>query len=487
MRQLTVEVAGQPSEDRTLAVPFEVYGPDGEPLGHGTASPLRAQTISLPVVADSLLRVHVVALLPNGERIQEMVPLRDGTTTATLRVGESSPHEWLQWVTPFRSLEHLRAQRTSRSPRPPRRVGAVWMTLWRLSQGRWAAADITPSEQMRDEGMRQVALDIPEAPHMLQVGGDEVAWRLVSLPPGGEVRVALTRTASEDGDSIDVTVGRRRPVNELVMAYLASGAAVEAERLADAWQAADVALFEKERDPVSAAAGAYLLFKLKRLDERRRWVDNLVNWFPYLADGPIVAAALALQRDDADLNVVRHHIDVAMERGLPVFGLGMSILVETIAAVHRGTKESKRFQLAYQAARAYLQARTPRGAYFAFYGRSPAEPSWNKLYGASDKGVSAPVPQYGSAWAGVTLPQVGTHAPALERSLRTMANPTSTDDLLKLGLARQYRLPSATGLQRYDELWALGQGAPTAINVPPSEDWNAQRTRSAFTVFDGSE
>jgi hypothetical protein len=486
MRQLTVSVAGQDSEDKILAVPFDVYGPEGEPLASGTASPRTPKIVPLGNAANFMSRVHVVALLPSGERVQEAVELQGATPTVTLRVGQSSPHEWLQWVTPFRSLEHLRPEYTTHSTRPPRKIGQVWLTLWRLNEGRWTAADLTPMAQMRDTGMRQVSLDLPEAPHLLQIGGDEVAWRLVSLPPGGAVRVAMTRRAANDGDSIDLTVGRQRPVNELVMDYLSSGATVEAARLAKAWHAADLMLFEKERDPVSAAAGAYLLLKLNRLDARRRWVDNLVDWFPYLADGPIVAAALALQRDDVALNVVRRHIDLAISRGLPVFGLGMSILVETMAAVHRGKKETKRFQLAYQATRAYLQARSPRGAYFAFYGRSPAEPSWNKLYGGPDNGLASPARLEGSDGPEVPL-RVGTHAPGLERSLRKITNTSSTDDLLRLGLAKQYRLPSAAALQRYEELWAKGQRTSIEPASRSTDDWNIQRKRSAFMVFDGDE
>lgn len=489
MRELTVTMHGNRSEARLLALPFDVYGPNGEPVGYGVVSPTEPATVILAEAANDMPRVHVVAVRPDGEQLQSSTKLEDGSNRVTLVAGANSPREWLQWVTPFRSLEHLNSPvfRGDVQLRA-RRVGSVWATVWALRAGRWVATDMRPQEQLRDDGVRLIVLDVPAFPHVLQVGGDDVAWRLVSLPPQGQARVALTRRATEDGDSIDVTVGRMNPVNELIMSYLTSGAATEADRLSEAWHAADVALYEKIEDPVSAAAGAYVLLKMNRLDDRRKWITNLVNWFPYLADGPIVAAALTLQRKNLDQQQVRKYIAQAMERGLPVFSMGISILVETMAAIHRGKRESKSFQMWYQAARAYLQARASKGAYFSFYGRSPAEPSWTRLYGNAD----APVPLANEPWLGIgraieRLPNFGTIAPSLERALVKSTKSRSTNDLLRLGLYRQYNLPAVEGLQLFHEVESSALGLDTLSIPAVGSDWNAQRERNAFMVFDGDE
>lgn len=492
MKQLKVSVSGERSDERLLTVPFEVFGPGGEWLAGGTASPVRAAVVDLPPESNDLGRVHVVARLPNDQRVQQTVRLDEGINTVELQVGKTSPHEWLQWVTPFRSLSHLQTRPSTAPPASVRRIGQVWMTLWALRAGRWVATDVSPTDQLRDTGMRQVSLDIPEGPHLLQVGGDSVAWRLVSLPPRGPVRVALTRSASQEGDAIEVTVGRRRPLNELIMSYLSRGAAMEAGRLADAWQAADLMLYQKEDDPVSAAAGAYLLLKLNRLDERRRWVDNLVNWFPYLADGAIVAAALALQRDDSDEKQVRGYLNLAVNRGLPVFALGASILVETMAAVHRGKKETKKFHAAYQAAQAYNQARCSTGAYFAFYGRSPAEPSWVQLYGHADNPAAAPTIQ---AEGGLAVPATRADTDIGRFGTAVVAVPglSDTGAVLRIGREHDYRfsLPGpdpATVASRSVDLFERELRAPGAgALLQATEPWGEQRRRNAFTVFDGDE
>lgn len=389
MAQLTIYVAGLETESRLLTLLVDVYAPNGSIVASGTASTDRPTQLELSPTMPRFDRVHVLGRLPNGETLQQTVELNGGRGETTLFLGADSPHEWLQWVTPFRSLSHLRVNRGPNDA-TPRHIGKVWMTLWALLEGRWVAQELRAIERHRDTGIQLIILDVPLAPHLLQIGGEEVAWRLVSLPPGGRVRVALTRSPTWEGDTLEITVGRSQPDNELIMSYLARGAVAEADRLAQAWDIADKLLYEKENNPVSAAAGAYLLLKSRRLQDRRQWVDNLVEWFPYLADGAIISAALALQREDVTEKEIRAKLDLALERGLPLFAMGANILVETMAAIHRGKMETKRFHSAYLAAQAYARACCSRGAYFEFYGKSPAEPSWMPIYGAEGKALTSP-------------------------------------------------------------------------------------------------
>jgi len=472
MAELTVHVlATYQNDDRALAVPFEVFTSEGTLLAQGIASPESPRTVTLDADMRAVERVYVVARLPSRGRMQEMVRVHEGSNSVMLDIRRSSPHEWLQWVTPFRSLEHLRDDRPL-TAQPPRRIGRVWMTLWARRDGQWIATDLQPVEQLRDQGMRQIELNIPERPHLLQIGGDDVAWRLVSLPPGSEARVALTRSPSETGDSIEVTVGRVKPVNELLMAYLSSGATAEAARFVDAWQAADLALYEKTRDPVSAAAGAYVLLKLQRLAERRAWVRNLTERFPYLADGPIVAAALALQAPNAKVADVRRLVAEAIGRGPPLFALGASVLVETMAAIHRGKFETRVFRAAYQGARAYLQAQTAKGVFFAFYGRSPTEPSSMRIFGSpqdpKDAGTSQ-VPTYRGDLSTLSRPRLPSPVPV------------RPDDggLLQFGFAREFHLTRAS-LPTFTL-----DGTSVLENV--LDPTNTERQRNAFTVFEGDE
>lgn len=413
MTRLTVFVTGNGSDARLLTLPVDVHAPDGTLLARGTAAPGHPARFGLPGQrrAGDPDRVHVLGKLPNGAVVQQTAELGAEQASVTLHLGDESPHEWLQWVTPFHSLDHLRPE-CAPGAAPRRRIGKVWMTLWTLRDGQWRAEHIHPQDRRRDGGMQQFVIDVPRTSQLLQIGGEAVAWRLIALPPGGPVRVALTRSAAEDGDALEITVGRSEPDNELIMSYLARGAVAEADRLAQAWDAADLLLYERKHDPVSAAAGAYVLLKNHRLQQRRESVANLVDWFPYLADGAIVSAAMALQQEHAKESAVRAMIELALGRGLPVFAMGASLLVETMAAVHRGKRETQAFHSAYLGAQAYARARCSKGAYFAFYGKSPAEPSWTRLYGLEGDPAAAMTP--GRPGAEATAATVVSAEPAGE-------------------------------------------------------------------------
>lgn len=393
MNILTVSVAGQVSDSRLLTLPFEVFSTRGERLGKGTASPNKPARIELrDSRAAESARVYVLAKLPNGKQVQEVAELMNGQGNVTLLKSADSQSDWLAWLKPFRSLEHLNAtvQVKFSAATSRRRVGEVWRMVWALNNGQWEASDLEPSKTEKEGIIQQFWFDVPNRPHLLQIGGEDIAWRLVSMPPGGEVRVALTPSDKEVGNSMDITIGRRNADNELIMSYLAHGAMEQVTSLADAWQTADQMLQGKYQDPVGAAAGAYVLLKLRRLGQHRDWMENLVNSFPYLADAAIVSAAFLLQDEVPDEPLIRARIKQALENGLPVFSLGAKLLVETMAAIHRGEDEAPEFQADYLSAKAYARAICTQGAYFAFYGTNPKTPSPHPTYGPKDSAETTP-------------------------------------------------------------------------------------------------
>ncbi|MDX1366891.1 hypothetical protein [Pseudomonas sp.] len=394
MSILTVSVAGQASDSRLLTLPFEVFSTRGERLGKGTASP--AQPARIELRDERVLqpgRVYVLAKLPNGKQVQEVAELLNGQGNVTLLQSTNSPSDWLEWLKPFRSLKHLNAKvQVEFSPAAPlRRIGEVWRMVWALNNGQWESSKLEPSKTEKEGTIQQFWFDVPNRPHLLQIGGDDIAWRIISLPPGGEVRVALTPSDKEIGNSMDITIGRRDADNELIMSYLARGAMEQVTSLADAWQTADQMLQGKYQDPVGAVAGAYVLLKLRRLDQRRDWMENLVTSFPHLADAAIVSAAFLLQDEVPDETLIRARIKQALENGLPVFTLGAKLLVETMAAIHRGEEESSEFQVDYLQAKTYARAICTQGAYLAFYGTTPKTPSTRPTYGPQNSPKSTPL------------------------------------------------------------------------------------------------
>jgi hypothetical protein len=63
-------------------------------------------------------------------------------------------------------------------------------------------------------------------------------------------------------------------------------------------EAASDLLLYKYQDPVAAALGALVLYRIGRLGEHAAWVDNLARDFPWLPDGRILKAALLFAKAD---------------------------------------------------------------------------------------------------------------------------------------------------------------------------------------------
>ncbi|MGY4816634.1 hypothetical protein ACVNP3_11925 [Pseudomonas chlororaphis subsp. piscium] len=386
-----------------LALPIEIYTPTGLLIGSGAVSSWHDKSFELPLREKGrsdrpLERVYVFAKLPGGTTIQEVAELDADGGEVVLNVAKNSPYEWLEWVTPFRSLHHLSGKQPlgpdGFSVRTSRRIGKVWATLWEFQEQRWEARDVRFESRRGDRGIRQLTIDVPRRPHLLQLGGEELAWRLVSLPPGEQVKIALTPSRQEaGGDALDITVGRQYPENELVMSYLSRGNLPEASRLAEIMDIADRMLHEKFDDPISAVAGGYVLLKTNQLERRERWLRTLEHHFPHIADVKILKAALAREQEGVPEKDIRQMLLDAMEAGLPIFSLGITLLLDSMAAMHRGMDEKPKFHRAYLAAQAYVRAKCSKGVYLAFYGKSPAEPLWSPIYGTEQAGAATPVSQ----------------------------------------------------------------------------------------------
>ncbi|MCA0050629.1 hypothetical protein LB577_27375 [Mesorhizobium sp. B283B1A] len=410
MTDLTVHITANSQDDRFLTFPVDVYSAVGDLVASGTASPNRPGSLTF---ADGkrgpLDRVHVFITPPSGETAQQIVELKSGKGEVHFDIRSTVPTEWLEWVTPFHPLDHLvsNTQAVIASRRP---IGKVWMTLWSLLDGRWQSRSLDAENRLSDRsGVQQITVAVPDNPHLLQIGGDEFGWRLVTLPPAQRVRVALTRSAREKGDTIDVTVSREQPDNEILLAYLSGGAVTEANRLADIPEMADRLLEEKINDPISAVAAGYFLLRINKLAQRTDWVRNLMNWFPAIADGAILSATLAAQTTGAKDTEIRKSIGVALDRGLPIFSIGAALLHRTMSAVHRGRHETKRFHESYLALQAYVRAASPLGPYFAFRGLSPAEPTWVSIFGQEDN------PGFGLSSDGTPLQRLVYARPATVR------------------------------------------------------------------------
>jgi hypothetical protein len=162
---------------------------------------------------------------------------------------------------------------------------------------------------------------------------------LVTLPTpwndarGGRsvVEVLVNLIQSPNGSPIGVTV--HDPVIGAGLAYMATGALDKAARV---FQDVQTMLQEKLINPFSAAAGAYILIGTELDNEPRvwdRWLTNLNSWFPQYSDGSVLRASrqLRVARSEDEIRHARNGFVEACERGLPIFTLGLSWLVDGLS------------------------------------------------------------------------------------------------------------------------------------------------------------
>jgi hypothetical protein len=156
----------------------------------------------------------------------------------------------------------------------------------------------------------------------LSMGSTEAHVRL----PGFIDEVVVRSDRLENGKRmVTVRVRSSSPTADTIGGYLHRGDLHSAAAMAEWAAQARELLQEKRRNPFSAAAGAYLLLRLRDFDRMKDWARNLANWFPYISDGSIIwATQLILQRQNE--SELRDYLQSALARPLPVFTEGLRLL-----------------------------------------------------------------------------------------------------------------------------------------------------------------
>jgi hypothetical protein len=162
---------------------------------------------------------------------------------------------------------------------------------------------------------------------------------LVTLPtPWNDVRgesnvveVLVNLAQSPNGSPIGVTV--HDPVIGAGLAYMATGALAKA---ATVFRDVQAMLRAKVSNPFAAAAGAYILIGTEIDNEPRvwdLWLENLRSMFPEYSDGFVLSASRRLRtaRSEAEVELARKGFVEACQRGLPIFTLGLSWLIDGLS------------------------------------------------------------------------------------------------------------------------------------------------------------
>lgn len=146
------------------------------------------------------------------------------------------------------------------------------------------------------------------------------------------IEVLLNLRQSPTGSAVSVAV--RDPAVGGGLGYLSSGAL---DKAAVVFTDVESMLYSKVSNPLSAAAGGYVLIGTETSGEPQHWdswLGNLRQWFPQLSDGAILWGARRLRtaRKQSDVDEARSALLEGYQRGLPVYTLGLTWLIDGLSA-----------------------------------------------------------------------------------------------------------------------------------------------------------
>jgi len=150
---------------------------------------------------------------------------------------------------------------------------------------------------------------------------------------------------NDRGLRVSVVDGER----SALLSYLGSSRMVEAAMAFDARQFGEQVLLEmeaKRRNPLAAAAAAYVGLTFPAGDERRDrwspWLTNLMNWFPAIPDGAILCARDIIERarTEEHLKLALDALTIGFMRGPPYFSAGVRHLLDGLSLF---TAKAERF------------------------------------------------------------------------------------------------------------------------------------------------
>lgn len=175
-------------------------------------------------------------------------------------------------------------------------------------------------------------------PHYLTVTAADDAY-LVTLPlpwvdaegQGATVEVLVNLRQGPTSSAVSVAV--TDPAVGAGLAYMASG---HLDKAAAVFRDVREMLLGKVTNPLAAAAAGYVIIGTETSSEPQYWdpwLGNLMEWFPTISDGAILSGARRLRsaQDDDEVERGRRCLLEGYRRGLPVYTLGLSWLIDGLS------------------------------------------------------------------------------------------------------------------------------------------------------------
>lgn len=321
----------------------------------------------------------VRARLPSGAAFSTRAVARpDDIADVDLgRVG--SPHEWLELQALIGSVEAQHPGAAPLAAETP--LLPAWIRQWGRNGAGWEVRPFEPA-RVESEGYAVLGMDASgEERRLLQLGGEEVPWRLVAVPPSPEVDVLIRR--SPEG-TVDVSVATTDRRAEMLLGYLSHGRIGLAGVIADR-DAPRLPLDGGDADPAAAAIFGYYLLRTGPQHSMLGWTGTLADRFPSLPDGSVIDGWAHLRATDPpDLTRGRARLLEAAGRGVPAYTEGLRLLFHGLRLFGQEDPDDAEVREALERVGTFAAATDWATPVTSFTGSHPEAPSLIPTVGIPD-------------------------------------------------------------------------------------------------------
>ncbi len=299
-----------------------------------------------------------------------------------INIAYNSPHESHEWAYlnknfSIQSFRDTNMKAIDYYREPGKQVNGK---VWKYSNGRWQQELLPQFMNQSIHGDGNVfTYHTDQLLSVLEISGEDMPNLYVSLPPGNQLNclVRLAEVTDENIHPIDVTVSTNHLKAETLLTLLTNGDIRKAKSLSNAAEAEEL-LYQKMRNPVTAAIGGYFLLKIGELDRLHDWANNLANWFTWLPDGAIIHATQLLNKKEKrkkDIDLIRKRLLQAAGEGIPVYSEGLRLLEKGLTQLwYHSEQKDNEIKKAHDRIGDYLEVTDFSHETTTFTGFSPSEP-----------------------------------------------------------------------------------------------------------------
>ena len=334
--------------------------------------------------------LYVVTLvLPSGKEMEQVIRVGSQSQHKVefdlSTISSHENHEWAHMTKQFSAISKANLNDT-------KYLGS-WIRLWHLSNNQWTVKKlhITDSSSWDQDGV-SYTFHINQELQFLQVGGPNIPWRFIALPPAHELKCLIK---PNDGPTkivhpLEITITTENWEAETILSLLGKNANEKAEELYENSYLKEVSaqdlLYSKMTNPSAAAIGAYYLLRLEKFDRLHNWAMNLANWKEWMPDGPVIWAWQLIKegRRSGTINLeeVRSRLLQAVDRGIPIYTEGLKLLLEGLKLLNYTNREDEDIKKALLKVSAYTESANWNSTVTMFNGEHPERPSKKSRKGA---------------------------------------------------------------------------------------------------------